>query len=116
MEKKYKSIKEVSDLLGINPHVIRYWDSRFKGISTRLNSKKQRFFNNENITKLRDLKKTLYENGKHNYSLDLANKIINKRNKNHIIDDIQIAKKIDFNQILELKNISENLKKMLSNL
>ena len=57
MEKKYKSIKEVSDILSINPHVIRYWDSRFKGISTRLNSKKQRFFNNENITKLRDLNK-----------------------------------------------------------
>ena len=116
MEKKYKSIKEVSDLLGINQHVIRYWDSKFKGISTRLNSKKQRFFNNENITKLRDLKKTLYENGKHNYSLDLANKIINKRNKNHTIEDVQIKNKIDSNQITKLKNISHNLKKMLSSL
>ena len=116
MEKKYKSIKEVSDLLGINPHVIRYWDSKFKGISTRLNSKKQRFFNNENISKLRDLKKTLYENGKHNYSLDLANKIINNKNKSQTVEDSEIVNKIDLHQIIILKKISHNLKKMLSTL
>ena len=34
--KKYKTIKEVSDLLNINQHVIRYWDSKFEGLSIRL--------------------------------------------------------------------------------
>ena len=28
-DKTYKSITEVSKLLKINKHVIRYWDSRF---------------------------------------------------------------------------------------
>ena len=48
VDKNYKSISEVSLLLNINKHVIRYWDSKFN-ISTRLNKNKQRFFDNENI-------------------------------------------------------------------
>jgi len=55
-EKKYKTIKEVSELLSINSHVIRYWDSKFDGLSTRLYANKQRFFNDKNIQKLKGLK------------------------------------------------------------
>ena len=71
--KKYKTIKEVSDLLNINQHVIRYWEGKFEGLSIRFSSKKQRYFNNDHIKNTR-FKKTLYQNGKHNYSLDLARK------------------------------------------
>ena len=78
-EKKYRTIKEVSELLGINPHVIRYWDSKSEGLSTRIHLGKQRFFNIDNIRKLKELKNTLYDNGKHNYSLDLAKKIMNNK-------------------------------------
>ncbi len=81
--KKYKTIKEVSDLLNINQHVIRYWDSKFDGLSIRFSAKKQRYFNNEHIKKIEDLKETLYQNGKHNYSLDLAKKIINNKKIYH---------------------------------
>ena len=65
-EKKYKSISEVSKTLNLKKHVIRYWDSKFDGLSVRLNSNKQRFFNNDNIIKLREIKNALYNNGKHN--------------------------------------------------
>ena len=78
-EKLYKSIKEVSELLKINKHVIRYWDSKFDGISTRLSGNKRRFFNLDNVKKLQELKNILYQNGKHNYSLDLAKKIVSKK-------------------------------------
>ena len=62
-EKKYKSISEVSKILNLKKHVIRYWDSKFDGLSLRLNSNKQRFFNNENITDVKTLKKFLLEKG-----------------------------------------------------
>ena len=113
-DKKYKSIKEVSKLLNINMHVIRYWDSKFDNISTRLNQNNQRFFSNYNIKKLKELKLTLFNNGKHNYSLDLAKKIIDYKNKNKSFDShknfLSKSKKIDINS---LKNISQNLKKIL---
>ena len=112
--KKYKTIKEVSNLLNINQHVIRYWDSKFDGLSIRFSKKKQRYFNNENIKKIEDLKETLYQNGKHNYSLDLAKKIINtgKDNLNkssHLRNNNSFS--IDY--IKKLENISKNLKNLI---
>ena len=47
--KTYKSISEVSELLKIKKHVIRYCDSNFEDISTRLGDKKRRIFNKKNI-------------------------------------------------------------------
>ena len=91
-QKQYKNIKEVSKLLNIKEHVIRYWDSidpktekiRIQGLSTR-NRGGTRYFNRDNINKLEQLKDLLFENGKHNYSLDLANKILSSK-KNKVSD------------------------------
>ena len=116
-QKKYKSIAETSTLLGINKHVIRYWDSKFNGLSMRLDNTKQRFFSPENISKLKKLKDILYKDGKHNYSLDLASRIADikyielensgsKNSPNVIKDEI-------FFDIKSLSQISSNLKKLL---
>lgn len=116
--KKYKSINEVSKLLDINTHVIRYWDSKFDGISTRINNN-HRFFNPENIKKLKELKNIMYQNGKNNYQLELAKKLLNKKiNINHDKDGNQSALPVN-NSIIgthinKLKNISEDLKKLLT--
>ena len=115
-DKQYISITAVSKLLNINAHVIRYWDSKFEGISTRLSDNKRRFFNNSNIKKLSELKKILYQNGKHNYSLNLANKMLNKRDhkiENHDQYVHNIENKNNHLNISELKKISNNLKKLL---
>ena len=116
-QKKYKSITETSNLLGINKHVIRYWDSKFDGLSMRLNNKKQRFFSDENINKLKDLKNILYKDGKHNYSLDLANTIagikVNEFKKNTDNDSTNIIKNENILDIKSLSQISQNLKKLL---
>jgi len=105
-DKFYKSISEVSDQLKINKHVIRYWDSKFEGISTRLSNNKRRFFSEKNIEKLKKLKNLLYQNGKHNYSLDLAKKIVNKK---PVYDEMNQ----NILDLSELKKISDNLKKLL---
>ena len=117
-DKKYKSIKEVSDLLNLNTHVIRYWDSKFPGLSTRIASNSKRFFNNDNIKRIKDLKLTLYKNGKHNYSLDLANQLITQdKTKINIDFDINNRDNLSFFQqkyINHLKNIRENLIKLIN--
>ena len=111
-DKTYKNITEVSQLLKINKHVIRYWDSKFEGISTRLKDNKRRFFSIENINKLKELKNILYENGKHNYSLDLAKKIVTKKKplpKNNLNEE----KDNKTDNINKLHDISDNLKKLI---
>ena len=125
--KQYKSIKEVSKLLNIKEHVIRHWDSvdpktkkiRIQGISTRTKSG-IRYFNEENIKKIEQIKRLLFENGKHNYSLDLVNKIlsknINKSLQNHSINLNHDRKsKNDEDQNLnKLEKILNNLRKLNS--
>ena len=111
-DKKYKSIAEVSKLLKINKHVIRYWDTKFDGISTRLSDNKRRFFNIENIKKLQELKNILYQNGRHNYSFDLAKKIVSDKSKKNEISITSKIGKAKFS-IVKLQEISNNLKELL---
>ena len=111
IEKQYKNIKEVSKLLNIKEHVIRYWDSidpktdkiRIQGLSTR-NRGGIRYFNRDNINKLQQLKAVLFENGKHNYSLDLANKILSsKKNKVSELKKSNITQNITPSKKVEIK-------------
>ena len=110
-QKQYKNIKEVSKLLNIKEHVIRYWDSidpktekiRIQGLSTR-NRGGTRYFNRDNINKLEQLKDLLFENGKHNYSLDLANKILSsKKNKVSELKKSNITQNVTSSKKVEIK-------------
>ena len=116
IDKKYISIDKVSKLLNINKHVIRYWDSKFDGISTRLSNKKQRYFSHENIKKIKQIKNLLYPNGKHAYSLDLAEKFLNNDNLTLSKNIKKPSLKNELKQPLNIQNlkiIRNNLKKLL---
>ena len=86
--KKYLNISEVSKLLQIEEHKIRYWDSkdpktnksRIEGISTKSKGG-TRYFNRENIKKLEKLKSILYDGKNHIYSIKLADKILSSKIK-----------------------------------
>ena len=88
INKKYLNISEVSKMLQIEEHRIRYWDSidpktnkiRIDGISTKSKAG-TRYFNKENIKKLQQLKNILYDGNTHNYSIKLADKILSSNNK-----------------------------------
>ena len=111
--KKYRTISEVSTLLNINTHVIRYWDSKFPNLSLRLNSNKQRFFNNENIQRIKELKTTLSNEGKYNYPLDLANELLKKNNLKKNLQYQAKNKIFDTKKLLEVK---KSLKKILNSI
>ena len=88
INKKYLNISEVSKMLQIEEHKIRYWDSidpktnkyRIEGISTKSKGG-TRYFNKENIKKLEKLKNILYEGKNQNYSIKLAEKILSSSNR-----------------------------------
>ena len=110
--KKYISISEVSEILKIKQHVIRYWDSQFESVSTRLDNKKRRYFNSMNIKKLQTLKRLLHTEGKSHHSLEMARKIINDNiiEKKFDINNESNYKEIDINKLIL---ISESLKSLL---
>ena len=126
VDKKYYSISEVSKMLNIKEHVIRHWDSidpktnkfRLENLSIRTKGG-TRFFNKSHIKKLLSLKNILDHNGKRNYSLDLASKIIsnNKYSKNTSASSISLENNNDSNnaikKIEKIQTITNNLKKLL---
>ena len=113
INKKYLNISEVSKLLQIEEHKIRYWDSinpktnkyRIEGISTKSKGG-TRYFNKENIKKLEKLKSILYDGDNHNYSIKLANKILssNIKTSSHKDEPVTLFESSDnyekINQIL----------------
>ncbi len=116
INKKYLNISEVSKLLQIEEHKIRYWDSvdpktnkyRIEGISTKSKGG-TRYFNMENIKKLQKLKKILYKGDSQNYSIKLAEKILNSKIKSGIKED---KTTIDYQYINNVENIKQILDKM----
>ena len=115
INKQYYNIKEVSKMLDIKEHVIRHWDSidpktkklRIEGLSMRSKGG-TRYFNKENIKKLEQLKNLLYENGKHNHTLALANKIISNK-KNSLLNNTT-------SHIYKSKNNSNKLNEIINKL
>ena len=120
--KKYLNISEVSKLLQIKEHKIRYWDSkdaktnkyRVEGISTKSKGG-TRYFNRENIKKLQKLKKILYEGDNQNYSIKLAEKILNSNNKQAIEEDKTKINSQDINNVEKFEQILNKMRFLLKN-
>ena len=122
INKKYLNISEVSNLLQIQEHKIRYWDSvdpktnkyRIEGISTKSKGG-TRYFNKENIKKLQKLKKILYEGDNQNYSIKLAEKILNSKIKQPVEEDETKINSQDLNNVEKFEQILNKMRLLLKN-
>ena len=114
IRKTYYSISEVSKMLNIKEHTIRFWDSKLTNLSKRDNKGKTRFFNLKQIEKLSKLRDIL----KMNDSITLANEILSKNNyksrqlklgDSGKINDQSSVNKQKFNKIRVISNNLKNL-------
>ena len=72
-EKLFYSIGEVAELSGLKPHVIRYWEKRFRSISPKKGMGGKRLYREKDLQEVLTLKKLLYEE---QYTLEGAKEII----------------------------------------
>ena len=122
INKKYLNISEVSKILQIEEHKIRYWDSvdpktnkhRVEGISTKSKGG-TRYFNKENIKKLQKLKNILYDGDKQNYSIKSAEKILNSKNKQATEIDKTKINSQDLNNVEKIEQILNKMRLLLKN-
>ena len=61
--KLYYRIGEVSDIVGVEPHVLRYWESEFRSIRPQKSRKGQRIYSRKDVEKLISVKDLLYTHG-----------------------------------------------------
>ena len=122
INKKYLNISEVSKILQIEEHKIRYWDSidpktkkyRIEGISTKSKGG-TRYFNKENIKKLKILKNILYDGNNHNYSIKLADKILSSNTKLDNQKRLNITNNLNLNNIEKIDQILNKMRILLKN-
>ena len=59
--KLYRSISEVSDLVGVKPHVLRYWETQFSMLRPKKNRAGNRMYRPEEVKMLLRIKELLYD-------------------------------------------------------
>ena len=59
--KLYFKIGEVSTITGVEPYVLRYWESEFKAIKPSRTQSKQRIYRRKDVELILEIKKILYE-------------------------------------------------------
>jgi len=60
-EKLYYKIGEVSQITGVEPYVLRYWESEFKIVAPGRTNSKQRLYRRKDLDLILEIKKLLYE-------------------------------------------------------
>ena len=61
--KRYFTIGEVSELCGVKPHVLRYWEQEFSQLKPIKRKGNRRYYQRHDVLLIRQIKELLYENG-----------------------------------------------------
>lgn len=69
LEKFWCKIGEVSKLVGVEPHVLRFWESSISAIRPRKSRKGQRVYSRRDVELLKTIRHLLYVEG---YTIDGA--------------------------------------------
>jgi DNA-binding transcriptional MerR regulator len=61
--KRYFTIGEVSDLCGVKPHVLRYWEQEFPQLKPAKRRGNRRYYQQQDVAMIRQIRALLYDQG-----------------------------------------------------
>ena len=61
--KRYFTIGEVSELCGVKPHVLRYWEQEFPQLKPVKRRGNRRYYQRQDVLVIRQIRALLYEQG-----------------------------------------------------
>ena len=61
--KRYFTIGEVSDLCGVKPHVLRYWEQEFPQLKPVKRRGNRRYYQRHDVLMIRQIRSLLYDEG-----------------------------------------------------
>ena len=83
--KRYFTIGEVSDLCGVKPHVLRYWEQEFTQLKPVKRRGNRRYYQHHEVLLIRRIRELLYEEG---FTISGArNRLDNARIENGRVDN-----------------------------
>ncbi len=103
-DKMYFKIGEVSEITGLEQHVLRFWESEFKNIRPKRTSTGQRMYRKADIELLLNIKKLLHNE---KFTIQGAKKYLNsKSDKEKSVESGQMT-------VAQICNDLEEIKKLL---
>ena len=74
--KRYFTIGEVSDLCGVKPHVLRYWEQEFTQLKPVKRRGNRRYYQHHEVLLIRRIRELLYDQG---FTISGARNKLNER-------------------------------------
>ena len=106
-DKVYFRIGEVSSLVGVDPHVLRYWESEFKIVKPRRATSNQRLYRRKDVEALILIRELLHNRG---YTISGARKFFAR--KDFDIQDIVQEEAVQDQPTEKLADIKDELKRI----
>lgn len=86
--KRYFTIGEVSELCGVKPHVLRYWEQEFTQLKPVKRRGNRRYYQHHEVLLIRRIRELLYEEG---FTISGArNRLDNVRLENARLDNARV--------------------------
>ena len=111
-DKIYFKIGEVSEIVGVEPYVLRYWETEFDLLKPSKAPSRHRLYKKRDVELLLDIKRLLYSEG---FTIEGARKKL-KENKKEEKDQLKLPlSELKYkNALVKIKRDLESLRKLIS--
>ena len=109
-DKLFFRIGEVSQIVGVEAYVLRYWESEFKGLSPRKSSSGQRMFRRKDVELLLQIKHLLYDK---KFTIEGARKELTRESKDRTRKVAPVSQAELFPAVSPLPEIRQELAAIL---
>ncbi len=105
----FRTISEVAAELGVEPHVLRFWETKFPQIRPLKRSGGRRYYRPEDVALLREIKVLLREEG---YTIKGAQKLLRQRRRAGRAPESERVPEPALSELAErLRTLAERLRK-----
>ena len=108
-KKLFYRMGEACEITGLEPHVLRFWESEFSQLKPRKNRAGHRVFNEADIEIIQQIKRLLHEEG---FTIAGAQKKMSGEDEDRE-PSADFDKKTVLRELAEVKSILQNLLKLL---
>jgi DNA-binding transcriptional MerR regulator len=108
--KRYFTIGEVSELCGVKPHVLRYWEQEFTQLKPVKRRGNRRYYQHHEVLLIRRIRELLYEQG---FTISGARNKLDSRMVGNVDSDVDLGTglpPLDVDTVAIHKELSEILR------
>ena len=110
--KRYFTIGEVSELCGVKPHVLRYWEQEFAQLKPVKRRGNRRYYQHHEVLLIRRIRELLYEQG---FTISGARNKLNERgSRNVVVEEMPVERGVTVSSPVDVDAIRSELEAVLA--